>query len=175
MNREFWAEGLRFECKRCSACCRHEPGFVFLSQFDFRRLLDHSGFAFDEFIATFIRTVDIGTGMALSLREKKNNDCVLWGEHGCSMYDARPIQCSTYPFWQGVVETKADWERESRDCPGIGHGPVVSAQAIGERLWQRRAWPPIIIDYDRALETIDEDTLLGSSGIIANPDDTRQT
>jgi len=90
------------------------------------------------------------------------------------MYEARPIQCSTFPFWQNVISSKADWDREAADCPGIGHGPIVSASDIGERLWQRRAWPPIILDYDRALETIDEDTLLGSTGIVANPDDARQ-
>ncbi|HQO67077.1 MAG TPA: YkgJ family cysteine cluster protein, partial [Spirochaetales bacterium] len=36
MNQSFWHEGLRFECARCSACCRYEPGYVFLSADDLR-------------------------------------------------------------------------------------------------------------------------------------------
>lgn len=175
MDAPFWNDGLRFECARCSACCRHEPGFVFLSATDIERLLIHSGLAFRQFIDTFIRTVDIGAGLALSLKEKANYDCILWGEHGCSAYVARPVQCSTYPFWQGVIETPEDWEREAHDCPGIGKGAIVPAAIIGERLWQKRANQALIIAYDVALESIDEDTLLGRSRIIANATDTSKT
>lgn len=168
MDAPFWNDGLHFECARCSACCRHEPGFVFLSAFDLNRLFSNSGLAFRVFIDTLLRTVDIGTGNAISLREKPNNDCILWSETGCSAYEARPVQCATYPFWQGVIETPEDWERESLDCPGIGRGPLVTAEAIGERLWRRRAYPPLVIPYDVALESIDEDTLLGRSGIASD-------
>jgi Fe-S-cluster containining protein len=174
MDAPFWNDGLRFECARCSACCRLEPGFVFLSATDIERLLLHSGLAFRQFIDTFIRTVDIGTGLALSLKEKANYDCILWGANGCSAYEARPVQCSTYPFWQGVIETPEDWEREAKDCPGIGKGSIVPADIIGERLWQKRANQTLIIAYDVALESIDEDTLLGRSRIIANATDTSQ-
>ncbi|HUX21603.1 MAG TPA: YkgJ family cysteine cluster protein, partial [Spirochaetia bacterium] len=38
MYKPFYQDGLRFECTRCDACCRHEPGYVFLSQTDLRRL-----------------------------------------------------------------------------------------------------------------------------------------
>jgi len=175
MNAPFWNNGLRFECARCSACCRLEPGFVFLSVNDLTRLLQHSGLAFRQFLDTFVRTVDIGTGLALSLKEKPNNDCILWGATGCSAYEARPVQCSTYPFWQGVLDTPEDWEREAKDCPGIGKGAIVPGEVIGERLWQKRANQVIVIAYDVALESIDEDTLLGRSRIVANATYTSKT
>jgi len=175
MNAPFWNNGLRFECARCSACCRIEPGFVFLSVSDLTRLLQHSGLAFRQFMDTFVRTVDIGTGLALSLKEKPNNDCILWGATGCSAYEARPVQCSTYPFWQGVLDTPEDWDREAKDCPGIGKGAIVPGEVIGDRLWQKRANQVIVIAYDVALESIDEDTLLGRSRILANAPDTSKT
>lgn len=175
MSAPFWNSGLRFECARCSACCRHEPGFVFLSANDLERLLAWSGLAFGVFFDTFIKTVDIGTGYALSLKETKENDCVLWKETGCTAYEARPVQCSTYPFWHGVLQTPEDWNREALDCPGIGKGATISGDAIGERLWQRRANPPLVIAYDVALESIDENTLLGRSGIAANTVDASKT
>ncbi|MBU0928428.1 MAG: YkgJ family cysteine cluster protein [Spirochaetes bacterium] len=171
MSRDFWSDGLRFECARCSACCRHEPGFVFLSATDLERLLGHFGLAFRAFFDTLLRTVDVGTGYAISLREKPNNDCILWTEDGCSAYEARPVQCSTYPFWQGVLDAPEDWDREAEDCPGIGRGPIVPRDAIGERLLSRRANPPLIIPYDAALESIDENSLLGRPGIVADPAD----
>ena len=36
--RVFYSDGLRFECTRCSRCCRHTPGYVFLSENDVERL-----------------------------------------------------------------------------------------------------------------------------------------
>ena len=34
MSKKFYDDGLQFECARCSYCCRHEPGYVFLSDND---------------------------------------------------------------------------------------------------------------------------------------------
>lgn len=171
METPFWKDGLRFECTRCSACCRLDPGFVFLSAADLRRLLPASGLAFRQFIDTLLRIVDVGTGNAVCLKEKPNFDCILWGDAGCSVYDSRPVQCITYPFWQGVVDSADDWSKEAKSCPGIGRGPIRPADYIAECLLQRRANQPIILAYDVVLETIDEDTLLGSARITADSTD----
>lgn len=171
MDTPFWKEGLRFECTRCSGCCRHEPGFVFLSAYDIQRLLVACGLEFRQFIDTLLRTVDIGTGNAICLKEKANNDCILWGETGCTVYESRPVQCSTYPFWQGVVESADDWAREAESCPGIGRGLMRPGERIAECLLERRVNRPLTIAYDVALESIDEDTLLGSSRIPTDPAD----
>ncbi|MDX9897396.1 MAG: YkgJ family cysteine cluster protein [Spirochaetia bacterium] len=174
MDAPFWKDGLRFECTRCSGCCRHEPGFVFLSASDIRRLLKASGLEFRQFIDTVLRTVDIGTGNAICLKEKPNNDCILWGEAGCSFYDSRPIQCSTYPFWKGVVDSADDWARESESCPGIGRGSIRTEEFIAECLLKRRGNHALTIAYDVALESTDEDTLLGSSRIPSDSADACQ-
>ncbi len=161
MAREFWEEGLRFECARCSACCRHEPGFVFLSARDIIALVGHLGIGFREFVDAYTKAVDVGTGHSLSLVEKPGNDCVFWGDSGCAVYPARPVQCSTYPFWSGILESAADWERESADCPGIGGGAVVPRDAIAGKLVARRADPPLVLEYDLSWGTVDETTILG--------------
>jgi len=172
MSNPFWSQGLRFACTRCSSCCRHDPGFVFLSAFDLRNLLGHTGLAFHDFLSTFVRKVDSGSGFWLSLREKANYDCILWGENGCSVYIARPVQCSTFPFWQGILDSKETWLEEAKDCPGIGKGTVVPASGISERLWLQRVHPRLEVGYDVVLESIDEDTLLGSPRIFADTTDT---
>ena len=168
MTDTYWQDGLRFECSKCSACCRHDPGYVFLSAFDVRNLLEHTGLALKDFLGTYVKKVDSGSGFWLSLREKPNNDCILWGGDGCTVYEARPIQCSSYPFWHGVLDSDAEWSRESHDCPGIGTGQLIPAAEISERLWMQRVHPRLKLAYNIVLESIDENTLLGSPRVFTN-------
>ena len=170
MNDPFYIEGLRFGCTACSKCCRHEPGFVFLSSDDILRLMDATGLAFRDFLIKFTRTVDLGTGLAISLLETNRFDCIFWNE-GCSVYPARPLQCSTYPFWERIVESRKSWLVEAEDCPGMGSGPLVSMELIDELLARRRKHPPVLVPYGYTLENINENSILGSARITANTSD----
>jgi hypothetical protein len=53
---------------------------------------------------------------------------------GCTIYEARPTQCRTFPFWPEVVHRKGSWERAARDCEGIGRGPRHDAVEIEQAL-----------------------------------------
>ena len=69
----------------------------------------------------------------MALLEKDNYDCVLWGTEGCLAYEARPVQCSTYPFWSWVLESRESWEQEAKSCKGINCGKLRSLQEIDEQ------------------------------------------
>jgi len=45
--------------------------------------------------------------------------CIFLKNGRCSVYDARPTQCRTYPFWPGIVARQDDYWREARHCEGI--------------------------------------------------------
>lgn len=134
----FYAEGLRFSCTQCggeSRCCRGRPGVVQLGQDDLARLARAEGLTEEQFIQAFCRWVPEGNGWEfLSLRDLSNYDCVLWGKDGCSVYEARPAQCRTYPFWPFIVEDKESWAEESKDCPGIGCGGLHPREEIEAEL-----------------------------------------
>ncbi len=147
MSDAFYSGGLAFECRRCSACCRGEPGFVFLTRSDIRRILRRLGIEYRAFCADFCRTVDTGLGMALSLREKPGYDCVFWGDGGCSIYEDRPVQCSTYPFWASILESRSRWDEEGAYCPGIGRGERRSGAHIEGRLAERGSEPIVVFEY----------------------------
>lgn len=160
-----WYEsGLSFSCSRCSACCRGGPGFVFLAKDDLRRLLSRLSLDFPAFFETYCILVNQGTGWAISLREKKNFDCIFWSDQGCSVYEDRPVQCSTFPFWSSIMESRMSWKEAGSDCPGIGQGELRSQEHIEERLWMRRSAGMILLDDEtaRSPENINADTLLGS-------------
>jgi Fe-S-cluster containining protein len=128
---------LRFECTRCSRCCRHDPGFVFLSRKDLDTLLAATGLQEKEFVRRYCTLARFGVMRRLSLAEKPNYDCIFWEGGGCSVYDARPLQCRSYPFWAPNVESKESWERTGRDCPGVGQGRLHERHEIDEWLDQR--------------------------------------
>jgi Fe-S-cluster containining protein len=130
MTDHFYAEGLRFECTRCSRCCRHAPGFVFLSLEDLKRLADAALVSPLQFVQRYCREVRVIGIPRISLRERDNYDCILWQEGGCSLYAARPLQCRSYPFWSGNVSSPESWAAVSAECPGVGQGRLHSAEEI---------------------------------------------
>ncbi|WP_043923414.1 YkgJ family cysteine cluster protein [Leadbettera azotonutricia] len=126
----FYAKGLKFSCTKCSDCCRHEPGFVFLTENDFNVLSKALLMGYTQFMETCCRWVPSPDGTErLSLRERSNLDCVLWRE-GCLVYEARPLQCRSFPFWPSVLRSKTAWKATAMGCPGMGHGELHSADII---------------------------------------------
>ncbi len=129
-----WVEkdgGLAFSCTRCGDCCTGAPGYVWVGEPEIERLAARLGLARDPFGARYLRRA----GGALSLVEKANGDCVFWeAGTGCTVYDARPIQCRTYPFWPEKVRSRASWRLEASRCPGIRAGGRRFAPAEVEAL-----------------------------------------
>lgn len=136
----FWEKGLRFSCRKgCRYCCGVEPGFVFLTEEDVISLSRCLSLGRKAFVSRFCRETPLG----LSLKEKAGFDCVFLTPEGCSVYEARPVQCRTYPFWDTIMKDRQSWEEEKAWCPGIGEGKEHSASEIEEciRLSERRHNP----------------------------------
>jgi Fe-S-cluster containining protein len=137
----FYSGGLRFSCTRCSACCRYESGFVFLSQKDLSILAKALKMGYTDFMEAYCRWVPAGRGVErLSLKEKSNYDCIFWNR-GCGVYEERPLQCRAYPFWPGILALKETWE--GADCPGINRGKLHTKEEIETWLGEQRSEPVI--------------------------------
>ena len=132
----FYSAGLRFSCARCSTCCRKESGFVYLSENDLSALAQELQMEYADFVNMWCRWVPFERGRErLSLREKSNYDCIFWksgsaGDDGCSVYNVRPLQCRTFPFWDYVLGSQQAWTNAGKDCPGIGSGEYHEAEKI---------------------------------------------
>ncbi len=144
-DKKFYENGLRFECQRCSACCRHEPGYVFLTKKDLEILAKSLDMDEKRFLEKYCRTIDLGGIKRISLIEKKNYDCVFWNEEGCAVYNARPVQCRTYPFWISYLEDENDWNELAESCPGVGKGGIVSLAEIEKRIAERQDEPMLTV------------------------------
>jgi len=126
----FFSDGLKFSCKRCSTCCRYDAGFVFLSQNDIKKLSSALKIDANNLISVYCRWVTDKNGdTVLSLKEKSNNDCILWN-NGCTVYADRPLQCVTFPFWGSIITSKHNWEMAASGCPGMNSGQLHTKEEI---------------------------------------------
>jgi Fe-S-cluster containining protein len=127
----WFQDGLRFECTQCGDCCTGAPGFVWVNDAEAKAIAGALQLPLDEFLALHTRPAPRGR----SLREKANGDCVLYDKkQGCTIYEVRPGQCRTWPFWESNVKSKAAWERTCAICPGSGRGTLISVEEITRRL-----------------------------------------
>lgn len=128
-ERPWYQDGLRFACTRCGACCTGAPGFVWVSVAEIEALAAELRLSTDEFGRRFLRRV----GDRISLVERPNGDCVFWdANRGCTVYESRPVQCRTWPFWTENLESRETWEETGSRCPGIDRGDWFSVESIEE-------------------------------------------
>ena len=138
--------GLRFTCTRCSACCRFDSGFVWLSNTDLSRLSDGLGLAVDAVLSGYCRVVDFSGIRQLSLAEQPNMDCIFWTDGACSIYEHRPLQCRSFPFWAPFLGSRDEWNELETMCPGVNVGEVHAPKVIDSWLAARRREPPVDAD-----------------------------
>jgi len=122
----WFAEGLKFKCTGCGKCCSGPSGYVFLSEPDLERLAAHFSLTPQEFAKKYTRLVDEQYAL---LDRPNSGDCIFLKDKRCSVYDARPIQCQTFPWWIQNLKEREEWEEAAEHCEGINHP---DAPVIGE-------------------------------------------
>jgi len=131
-SKPWYQEGLKFECTLCGKCCTGTPGFVWVNKQEIENLAAACGeTSIGAFERKFIRII----GIRKSLKEHRNGDCVFFdrGSSGCCVYDARPRQCRTWPFWDSNLRTPESWADTCRTCPGSGIGQLCQLEQIEQR------------------------------------------
>lgn len=128
----WYADGLRFTCTQCGHCCTGAPGYVWVTDAEVAALAKRLGMDVESFTKRYTRLVR-GRGRTLVERKdaKRGHACAFWQEGaGCTVYEERPRQCRTWPFWRPLIETQAGWDAAASTCPGMNHGHKHAAEAI---------------------------------------------
>jgi len=118
-RRPWYADGIHFECQQSGKCCSNhgDYSFVYLKSDDERRLAANFGLSIRAFRGRYTELQD-GWRVLLST----DHACTFLDGHGCEVYEARPVQCQTWPFWDTTLD-EAIWKRDVVPfCAGIGHG-----------------------------------------------------
>ncbi len=124
----WYADGLRFTCTRCGACCTGAPGYVWVTDEELERIAEFLGCDVREVRHRYTKRARAGR----TLIEQENGDCVFYDRQGkaCTIYPVRPVQCRTWPFWPGNVANPQAWAATCQICPGAGRGRLHSADEI---------------------------------------------
>ena len=145
----WYRDGLRFTCTQCGDCCRSHGDYqwVFLTPDEVTRLAKHLGMTNAKFLHEYCDKDEDGLGHTLKWPDRA---CVFLGQgsgespgegaaspkgeqarkEGCTVYDARPQQCRTWPFWPENLPKKV-WDKDIVPfCPGAGEGRLYSLGEI---------------------------------------------
>lgn len=127
-EKPWYHEGLPFTCSQCGDCCTGAPGFVWLNKAE----IDGLAKRFDTDAETFEATYVMKVGIRKSLKEHENGDCVLFDSEKrcCTVYEDRPRQCRTWPFWDSNLKSPETWAETCEACPGSGQGKLYQLEEI---------------------------------------------
>ncbi|MGC4003917.1 MAG: YkgJ family cysteine cluster protein [Pirellulales bacterium] len=130
-NAEPWyaKEGLKFTCTECGDCCTGAPGVVWVSPEEIAAFAKRLAMDVTDFETKYVRKV----GNRKSLTEYENGDCVFLVDRKCTVYEDRPRQCRTWPFWDSNIKSPKAWAETCESCPGSGVGKVFTVEEILER------------------------------------------
>eukprot|EP01031_Cornospumella_fuschlensis_P023388 gene23388-28380_t len=174
-----WYKGLDFSCTGCGRCCLNE-GSVWMDINEFVVLCDSLKLPVDDVLRIYATRVVAASWVEITSKvlhtsqngkDIKTEGCIFLSDSDaktCTIYEERPVQCRTYPFWPSLMRSDAAWQEErvvpddeegktySGGCEGIA--PTASATPnntvpplhIFRQLqlyeWYRGRFPPLVGD-----------------------------
>jgi Fe-S-cluster containining protein len=111
---EWFSGGLNFGCTECGRCCKMD-GDVWLAPEEVSALAAHLQLEEPEFRAAYTRQQIRDWACLKQSASAPGRGCVFFdgASNQCGIYEQRPIQCSTYPFWPSLLGSEEDWEEEA--------------------------------------------------------------
>lgn len=134
-DRDTGETGLRFGCTQCGNCCSGPPGYVLFTDAEAEAIAGRLGMAVGDFVERFTEETSRGRSL-IDIQTASGYDCVFLdrctvpGKAVCSIYEDRPEQCRTWPFWKDMLRSRDDWVRAKATCPGLDSGKRYSPVEI---------------------------------------------
>ena len=105
-------------CASCEGrCCTGESGYIYVTRNEIKNISKLLAVKEENFVKDYL----FKKGYKYSIKEIKYNDsyeCIFYDRNvkACSIYEERPVQCRTFPFWN-YYKTRVD--ELMQECPGV--------------------------------------------------------
>lgn len=105
-------------CESCEGkCCTGESGYIYVTKSEIENIAALLQTDVEEFVQEYL----FKKGYKFSIKERvvgESHECVFYDSksNGCKIYEARPAQCKSFPFWD-YYKTRVDALK--LECPGI--------------------------------------------------------
>ena len=153
---DWFKDGLKFSCGMCGNCCSGSSGSVRFTNMEAEKMSAKLQINLTEFYDDYCRKRGSGSNKYYELKEKRSPDgydCIFLdsstipNKRICSLYEARPLQCQTWPFWEENLSDPETWRnvgKGSEGCAGIGKGneitpysEIVRQRDETDNLWKK--------------------------------------
>jgi Fe-S-cluster containining protein len=120
-TKRWFDKSLSFACTSCGRCCKSRNTRVYVNPSEVEELATYKSTTVPEFLHKYTSTVTDARGRVLTtlVGHPTLQQCVFLEGNKCSVYEARPTQCRTYPFWPQNLIGPAEWRAEATNCEGI--------------------------------------------------------
>lgn len=129
MATKFTQSTMKFACTQCGRCCRQRgKSRVYVNSAEVSAIATQLKLDRREFVQTYTEQVEHGKDILIALKLKSNNldnrkrECVFLENNKCTVYENRPVQCQTYPYWPQLLLGEAELRAEAQLCEGITFG-----------------------------------------------------
>jgi len=114
-------------CAECQGqCCTGESGYIFLNNKEILSISEFLNINVKDFASKYL----FSKGSRFSIKERKvesaegssSYECLFFEKekNGCTIYQVRPNQCRTFPFWNHFKEDTIELRQElQQECPGV--------------------------------------------------------
>lgn len=128
----WYKNGLRFECTGCGKCCTGSPGNVWIDETEVNLMAEHLEISKKIFTRRYTKKRD---GRLSLVETKKDYACIFLKDNRCSIYEVRPQQCRTFPWWKENLKSEESWKAAASYCEGINDSaPLTTPEVFGRFL-----------------------------------------
>jgi len=154
IDSSFYKDGLSFKCTGCGGCCQMD-GEVWLDSNEFLSLTTKLGLPaedvldiyVDEIIAGWVKLKNSAPTTIAAASSNKDllvspniatNDMIIEqciflekDTKRCTIYESRPVQCRTYPYWPTIIAYADTWKNEAL-LPSANH---IDKDSVIQKQW----------------------------------------
>jgi Fe-S-cluster containining protein len=141
-KKHWYVGGLHFQCNECGQCCSGPgEGYIWVHGKEIEFIADYLKTSVSQLRKKYLRRIGLRTSITENSTTK---DCIFLerskGKRFCRIYNVRPNQCRTWPFWSSNLKSINTWNEAAQKCRGINRGRIFSYEEIEKTRKSKKWW-----------------------------------